>query len=102
STVNDDNRSLRYRAFISYSHVDEAIAARLHRQLERYRPPRGLKHGDGTDAAAPGRIQPVFRDRDELAGAGQLSDAIEAALDQSEALIVICSPNAVASRWVGE
>ena len=100
--MNDDNRSLRYRAFISYSHADEAIAARLHRQLERYRPPRGLKHGDGTDAAAPGRIQPVFRDRDELAGAGQLSDAIEAALDQSEALIVICSPNAVASRWVGE
>ncbi|MEZ5463637.1 MAG: toll/interleukin-1 receptor domain-containing protein [Lysobacteraceae bacterium] len=96
----DSNRPLRYRAFISYSHADEAIATRLHRRLERYRPPRGLKRD--RDSAAASRIHPVFRDRDELAGAGQLSDAIEAALAQSAALIVICSPAAVGSRWVGE
>ena len=92
----------RYRAFISYSHTDEAIVRRLHRRLERYRPPRGLKTNDTDGKARPGRIQPVFRDRDELAGASRLSEAIEAALQQSAALIVVCSPAAVASHWVGE
>ena len=96
------DRALRYRAFISYSHADEAIAARLHRRLETYRLPRGISRRGSDDQSLPGRLQPVFRDRDELPSAGQLSHAIEAALDQSDALIVICSPAAVASRWVGE
>src|SRR5690606_23550099 len=94
------DRALRYRAFISYSHADEAIAARLHRRLETYRLPRGISRRGSDDQFLPERLQPVFRDRDELTSAGQLSHAIEAALDQSDALIVICSPAAVASRWV--
>ncbi|MCB1561193.1 MAG: toll/interleukin-1 receptor domain-containing protein [Xanthomonadales bacterium] len=98
--MSDNRQTFRYRAFISYSHADEAIASRLHRRLERYRPPRGLRQT--RNDPRPPRIHPVFRDRDELSGAGQLSDAIETALEQSEALIAICSPAAVASRWVGE
>jgi tetratricopeptide (TPR) repeat protein len=87
---------LRYRAFISYSHRDERIAARLHRRIETYRAPSGLV------AAARRRLAPVFRDRDELASAERLSASIEQALDESEALIVVCSPAAVASIWVGK
>ena len=44
----------------------------------------------------------MFRDRDELAGASDLSQAIKHALDQSRALIVLCSRATPASHWVNE
>lgn len=89
----------RYAAFISYSHADTDAAARLQRQLERYRLPKNVRLADSEGAA---RLGPVFRDRDDLAAAPSLSDAIRDALDASAALVVICSPDAQRSRWVGE
>jgi tetratricopeptide (TPR) repeat protein len=87
--------ALRYRAFISYSHRDSRKASRLHRKLEAYRVPKDTTH-------RPGRIRPVFRDRDDLASATSLTKSIEQALDESEALLVVCSPDAARSRWVNE
>lgn len=92
--------SLRYRAFLSYSHRDGAVAQRLHRRLEGYRVPSSLRRADGSDAPLPPRLHPVFRDRDELASSGRLSTSIEQALDESEALVVVCSPAAASSPWV--
>ena len=92
----------RYRAFLSYSHRDAAIAQRLHRRLETYRVPAGLRGVQADGQEIPARLTPVFRDREELASAVRLSDSIEAALDDSAALIVVCSPHAVASHWVGQ
>jgi tetratricopeptide (TPR) repeat protein len=92
--------SLQYRAFLSYSHQDSKIAARLHRKLESYRVPKAL--WIDSAGSVPARLQPVFRDREELASAARLSNSIEDALDASEALIVVCSPASVASRWVNE
>lgn len=89
---------LRYKAFLSYSHQDSKPAAKLHRKLESYRVPKALR----AESPLPARLHPIFRDRDELASAARLSNSIEGALDDSEALIVICSPAAVASRWVNE
>lgn len=92
-----------YRAFLSYSHRDERYAARLHRRLETYRPPRSVRRETGFATRNPaGRLRPVFRDRDELASSASLSGLIQEALNRSEALIVVCSPAAVASRWVNE
>lgn len=91
-----DDRSraaLRYRAFLSYSHRDAAAARKLHRWLERYRVPAALRKE---------RIAPVFRDRDELASSSALGASLEQALDASEALVVVCSPAAAASKWVNE
>lgn len=50
----------------------------------------------------PARLFPVFQDREELAGSGDLPSRIQEALQQSRNLIVICSPNAAQSRWVNE
>jgi tetratricopeptide (TPR) repeat protein len=44
----------------------------------------------------------VFRDRDELPSSADLSNTVKQALADSECLVVICSPAAAASRWVGE
>lgn len=93
---------LRYRAFISYAHEDDRSAARLHRKLEAFRIPEDAGARPSEAGGHPARFSPVFRDREELATSTELSDSIEAALDASEALIVVASPAAVASRWVGE
>ena len=92
----------RYRAFISYSHRDEVFCARLHRRLETYRPPRKAFADSEQNSGSRGRIRPVFRDQDELASSDSLSSAIETALDESEVLIVLCSPASAQSRWVNE
>jgi len=89
-----------YAAFISYSHKDTAAARALHRRLETYRVPRRLAGGAGDHGPVPARLTPIFRDRDELPAAGDLSEKVRAALAASDSLIVLCSPNAAASPWV--
>jgi len=92
----------RYRAFLCYSHRDSDWADWLHGALESYPiPPRlvGIATGAGV---IPARLAPVFRDREELPSAANLSAKVSGALAQSANLIVICSPHAAQSRWVNE
>ncbi|TAN05776.1 MAG: toll/interleukin-1 receptor domain-containing protein [Rhodanobacteraceae bacterium] len=94
--------SFTYRAFISYSHGDKAWADWLHKALETYRVPSRLV-GKPTDAGViPRRLNPVFRDREELSSSPELGSKINEALAKSENLIVLCSPASAASRWVNE
>ena len=97
-----DGAQYRYRAFISYSHRDAAEAQWLHRALERYRVPSAVRSEYPQRPGASWRVAPVFMDRAELASARDLSQPLREALDGSQALIVIGSPGAVASRWVNE
>lgn len=90
--------AFRYRAFLSYSHSDEAVATRLHRALERYVLPRRVRKAH----ALPRRLIPIFRDVDELAAASGLTTRLQDALDQSQWLIVLCSPAAAQSKYVNE
>lgn len=92
----------RYRAFISYSHRDRRWGEWLHRSLESYRVPRRLVGTAGRDGPVPRRLTPVFRDREELPTASDLTENIARALSDSATLIVICSPDAADSRWVNE
>ena len=89
----------RYWAFISYSHKDAAFGRRLHRRLEGYVLPRRLV-GRSGGAALPRRLAPIFRDREELSAAQDLSAEVRAGLAQSRSLVVVCSPAAAASAWV--
>ena len=93
---------LRYKAFLSYSHKDATVAARLHRRLETYRLPRRLVGSEGLRGPVPERLWPIFRDREELPAASDLSETVRAALAESASLIVVCSPHAAASLWVAE
>jgi len=87
-----------YFAFISYQRKDEEWADRLRSKLEHYRLPSSVRR---QDASLPKEIRPIFRDALELAG-GVLAKEIEAALQQSKFLIVICSPNSAKSPWVNK
>ena len=102
--MNDSSnvREFRYKAFISYSHVDTKIAEWLHRSLENYRIPNQLVGSPGRDGAIPKQLFPVFRDRDEFGTSSDLSAAIQDALGQSANLIVICSKACVKSQWVNQ
>ena len=94
--------SAGYRAFISYSHRDQTWAQWLHKAIETYRVPSRLVGQTTASGVIPRRLAPVFRDRDELASATDLGRKVNEALAQSANLIVICSPQAAASRWVNE
>jgi hypothetical protein len=85
----------KFRAFISYSHSDETAARRLHKRLETFRPPK-------VEQSPLLRVSPVFQDRDELSTSSDLGGRITEALENSENLIVLCSPRSAASRWVNE
>jgi hypothetical protein len=91
-----------YVAFISYSHKDAAIGRWLHRRLEGYRIPKRLAGSEGEQGPVPARLTPIFRDRDELPAAGDLSERVRAALAVSDNLIVVCSPNSAGSPWVAK
>ena len=88
-----------YDAFISYRHseLDSFVAEQLHKRLEAFRLPKYLvekrKAGEKT------RISRVFRDKEELPLATNLSEPIQEALEKSEFLIVICTPRLPQSVW---
>lgn len=84
----------RYCAFISYSRKDARIANRIHRRLERYRLPRELA------ANRPRNLGRFFKDDDELGGNEGLGTALNGAIDDSDTLIVIASPDSARSEWV--
>ncbi len=92
----------RYKAFISYSHRDETWGRWLQRALESYRIPGRLVGKEGEFGKIPARLSPVFRDREDLSSAADLSNSVRQELDQSETLVVICSPAAAQSHWVNE
>jgi tetratricopeptide (TPR) repeat protein len=94
--------AFRYRAFISYSHQDRAWADWLHKALEAYAIPKRLVGQTTAAGMIPKRLGPIFRDRDELASATDLSGKVNEALEQSANLIVICSPRSASSHWVNE
>ncbi|MFL6336127.1 MAG: toll/interleukin-1 receptor domain-containing protein [Pyrinomonadaceae bacterium] len=86
----------RYRAFISYSQRDREHAKRLHTALESYRVPKGVS----APLLPNRRLGRFFRDDDETGASNDLGATLREALEQSENLIVICSPHAARSKWV--
>jgi tetratricopeptide (TPR) repeat protein len=92
----------QFSAFISYSHGDEKFARWIHSAIETYRVPHKLIGREGPFGPIGPRLPPVFRDRDELASSADLEQAVRDALCRSSALLLICSPRSVKSRWVNE
>lgn len=98
-----NDQSYRYWAFISYNSNDVNSARWLHRAIETYGIPAQLA-GNHTPVGepAPKRFYPVFKDREEMPVAPDLTAHVVSALRESRYLIVLCSPNAAASKWVNK
>ena len=94
------NDSYTYDAFISYRHakLDTFVAESLHKSLEAFHLPGKLSRQKA--AGEKTKITRIFRDKDELPLASDLSNPIRNALEHSEFLIVICSPRTPESVWV--
>jgi diphthamide synthase (EF-2-diphthine--ammonia ligase) len=88
----------KYFAFISYKREDEKWANWLHQKLEQYQLPSAIGK---KRPELPKRLKPVFRDTTDI-NPGVLADVLEQNLAQSKHLIVICSPRAARSQWVGK
>jgi formylglycine-generating enzyme required for sulfatase activity len=93
---------LKYRAFISYSHADTSWAKWLHRGLEAFHIDKDLAGRVTATGPIPQALRPIFRDRDEFTAGHALAEQTLAALDDSHALIVVCSPASAKSRYVNE
>ena len=94
--------SFKYRGFLSYSHHDRAWGEWLHAALERYPVDKDLMGRSTPVGPIPRTLRPIFRDREDFAAGPSLTDQTLAALEASQFLIVICSPNAAQSRYVNE
>ena len=92
--------TLKYWAFISYSHSDTRMAKALQRALETYRLPRRLVGTATAMGEVPAFLKPVFRDRDEMQAGADLKATVRVALEQSRWLVVVCTPEAARSPWV--
>src|SRR5262245_42539480 len=94
--------ALKYRAFLSYSHRDAAWGTWLHKVLEDYRIDKDLVGRTTPVGLVPKTLHPIFRDREDFSAGHSLADQTIAALEGSQFLVVICSPNAAQSPYVNE
>ncbi|MGE0490452.1 MAG: TIR domain-containing protein [Vulcanimicrobiota bacterium] len=85
-----EGRRYRYSAFISYSHrEDKALAAALQRALQTLAQPW-----------YQWRAIPIYRDETDLSCSPDGWASIEARLNESQFLVLLCSPLAAQSKWV--
>lgn len=92
------NEQFRYVAFISYSSADAKWAKWIQNSIEYYRVPSFLRKNNPSLCR---RLGKVFRDITDLNGS-HLQSPIHDALDQSQWLIIVCSPHAAKSDWVND
>lgn len=99
---------VEYMAFISYRHADNYEDGRkwadwLHHILETYEISTELVgQPNQFQQRIPSQIYPVFQDEKELSVDSDLSASIQRALDRTQTLVVLCSPQSVKSRYVEE
>ena len=92
-------KTFKYFAFISYSHTDKEIAKKLQKKLEHYHLPSELQKNSPN---LPENLKPIFMDESNLVAKGSLKIALQTNLEQSNYLIVICSPSSAKSEEVND
>jgi len=86
-------RDAAFDVFISYSRVDVRLARVLHAALERYQVPSGVPRSS--------RRISVFRDETDMSGT-KYYQSIDAHLQSSKKMLLICSPAARRSEFVND
>jgi hypothetical protein len=95
----------RFYAFISYNHGDRWSALFVKRILEFFFIPAYIRKGEKYQDYLINNnlsLRPIFRDEDNMPGGQELTEGeIHPNLKDSVFLVVLCSPNAVKSKFVG-
>lgn len=91
-------REKEYFVFISYSSLDNEWAIWLRHELEHYHLPASFN--GRTDVRD--NLRKVFRDRDELSAGSEWDEQVQKALEDTNNLIVICSPHSAKSEAVNK
>lgn len=84
--------------FISYSSLDNEWAIWLRHELEHYHLPASFN--GRTDVRD--NLRKVFRDRDELSAGPEWDEQVHKALEDTNNLIVVCSPHSAKSEAVNK
>jgi tetratricopeptide (TPR) repeat protein len=92
----------KYRAFLSCSHRDKAWCEWLYGALDRVRIDADLVGRATMAGPVPRDLRPLCRGNDDVDAGPSLKERAVAALDESQFLVVICSPHAAKSRHVNE
>ena len=92
-------RKYTYYAFISYSHKDQKWAEWIQQAVEHYKLPSVIRKE--AQKPLPKRMRPVFLDKTDLS-VDVLVDGLHAELEQSQYLIVVCSPNSAQPNAQGK
>ncbi len=92
----------KYRAFLSYSHADAAMAQRVHRRLESFHIDKELIGRVTAMGPMPKALRPIFRDRNDFDAGSSLGAETGTALDDSAALILLASPHSARSKYANE
>jgi WD40 repeat protein len=92
-TMSNEVQTFTYDVFISYSSSNKTFASEIQQALEAYRPEKALK--------VPQRFIKTFRDVKDIKP-GDYHKILPEYLDASSKLMVICSPEARASKFVDE
>lgn len=87
-------RPFKHDAFIAYSRKNLEFAIKLEEALESYKPAKSLNLPQHQQ-----RRLDVFRDEKDF-GTGEYYQAVERELAKSAKLIVLCSPESRASKYV--
>ncbi|MBR6669616.1 MAG: toll/interleukin-1 receptor domain-containing protein, partial [Ruminococcus sp.] len=85
----------KYKAFISYRHIpfDSYIAEKLLKLIETYKKPHNISQDKRKE------YWKCFRDEEEISISSDIGKEIHNALENSEYLIVVCSPELLKSEW---
>ena len=89
----------QYYAFVSYRSSDEKWAKWVQQQIEAYKLPAVLQKKNPQ--APKTRIRPLFRYHTDIQP-NELKEELRSKLEQSQYLLVICSPRSAQSQWVGQ
>ena len=95
----EEGKTFKNFAFISYSHADKKAAEELQKVLDDFHLSDALKE---KYPDRPEVLREIFRDDTGLPAGSNLTKEIQKQLEQSNYLIVICSPNAAKSEWVNK
>lgn len=92
--------AVKYRIFLSYCQRDKAWGRWLQDELEAYRIEEDLVGRATSAGPLPQTLKPIFRSRKE--GGDTLTEQISAALQASQFLVVLCSPDAAKCHHINE